>query len=347
MTPTSAGDGTSAPARTTRAVAHLNAGPLDGPGALLDVDLDVAAPGPRDLLVEVRAVSVNPVDVKVRASRDPGGRPSVLGWDAAGVVVAVGADVASFAVGEEVFYAGSLDRPGSDAGLQLVDERLVGHKPGSLSFAEAAALPLTALTAWEALFGALGLEEGAEGTLLVVGAAGGVGSVLLQLARARTRLRLVATASRPESAQWVRDLGAHDVVDHHDLRDAVLAVVPEGVDHVVSAYSAGNAQAFADVLRVRGAVVAIDDPVDLDLMPLKQKSQSWHWEFVFTTPLFEPASSVQHDVLEEVSRMVDAGQLRSTLTTLLSPLDAATLTKAHRLVESSATIGKVVVAVGG
>jgi len=162
MTPTSADDGASAPARTTRAVAHLNAGPLDGPGALLDVDLEVAAPGPRDLLVEVRAVSVNPVDVKVRATRDPGGRPGVLGFDAAGVVVAVGADVTSFAVGEEVYYAGSLERAGSDAGLQLVDERLVGHKPRTLSFAEAAALPLTALTAWEALFGALALEEGAE-----------------------------------------------------------------------------------------------------------------------------------------------------------------------------------------
>jgi len=347
MTTTSAGDGASAPGRTTRAVAHLNAGPLDGSGALLDVDLEVDEPGPRDLLVEVRAVSVNPVDVKVRASRDPGGKPGVLGFDAAGVVVAVGAGVESFAVGEEVFYAGSLDRAGSDAGLQLVDERLVGHKPSSLSFAEAAALPLTALTAWEALFGALGLAEGAEGTLLVVGAAGGVGSVLLQLARARTRLRLLATASRPETAQWVRRMGAHDVVDHHDLRDAVLAVVPEGVDHVVSAFSAGNAQAYADVLRVRGAVVAIDDPEGLDLAPLKPKSQSWHWEFVFTRPLLEPESTAQHDVLEEVARLVDAGQLRTTMTTLLSPLDAATLMKAHRLVESSATIGKVVVAVAG
>ena len=342
---TSAHDGGTAPGRTTRAVAHLNAGPLDGSGALLDVDVEVPSAGPYDLLVEVRAVSVNPVDVKVRASRDPGGSPAVLGWDAAGVVVAVGADVGAFAVGDEVFYAGSLERPGSNAGLQLVDERICGHKPRSLSFAEAAALPLTAITAWEALFERLGVARDAEGTVLVVGAAGGVGSVFVQLARALTRLRVVAAASRPESAQWVRRMGAHEVVDHHDLRAAVLAVAPEGVDHVLSAYSSGNAEVFADVLKVRGAVVAIDDPEGLDLTPLKAKSQTWHWEFMFTRPLFEPESTAQHEVLEEVSRLVDAGRLRTTLTTLLSPLDAATLTRAHRLVETSATIGKVVVAV--
>ncbi|NIZ90909.1 zinc-binding alcohol dehydrogenase family protein [Kineococcus rubinsiae] len=341
---TSAHDDRTAPGRTTRAVAHLNAGPLDGPGALLDVDLEVPAPGPHDLLVEVRAVSVNPVDVKVRASRDPEGRPAVLGFDAAGTVVAVGAEVGAFAVGDDVFYAGSLERPGSNAGLQLVDERIVGHKPQSLDFAEAAALPLTAITAWEALFDRLGVERDAEGTVLVVGAAGGVGSVFVQLVRALTRMRVVATASRPESAQWVRGMGAHEVVDHHDLRDAVLALAPEGVDHVLSAYSDGNAQVFADVLKVRGAVVAIDDPEGLDLAPLKAKSQTWHWEFMFTRPLFEPESTAQHEVLEEISRLVDAGRLRTTMTTRLSPLDAATLAKAHRLVETSATIGKVVVA---
>ncbi|NHC15022.1 zinc-binding alcohol dehydrogenase family protein [Motilibacter deserti] len=329
---------------TTKAVAYLHNGPIDAPDALIDVELEVQPPGPHDLLVEVRAVSVNPVDVKVRASSDPAGTPKVLGYDAAGVVVAVGAQVSAYAVGDEVYYAGDISRPGTNARLHLVDERVVGHKPRTLDFAEAAALPLTSITAWEVLFDRLGLDSGSTGTLLVVGAAGGVGSMVLQLARELPGVRVIAAASRPESVEWVRALGADEVVNSRDFVDEVKALAPSGVDWVFSAFSAGNAEKFAEVLKVRGEVVAIDDPVGLDLMPLKPKSQTWHWELMFTRPLFEPASAYQHQLLDEVARLVDEGVVRTTMTTRLSPIGAETLKQAHRQVESSTTVGKVVIA---
>ncbi|NHC46816.1 zinc-binding alcohol dehydrogenase family protein [Motilibacter aurantiacus] len=329
---------------TTQAVAYLNNGPIDAPGSLVDVELEVPAPGPHDLLVEVRAVSVNPVDVKVRASSDPGGTPKVLGYDAAGVVVAVGSQVSAYRAGDEVYYAGSIGRPGTNSIHHLVDERIVGRKPRTLDFAEAAALPLTSITAWEVLFDRLGLDSGSAGTLLVVGAAGGVGSMILQLAHRLPGVRVIAAASRPESVQWVRGLGADEVVDSRDFVDEVKRLAPDGVDWVFSAFSDGNAEKFAEVLKVRGEVVAIDDPVGLDLMPLKAKSQTWHWELMFTRPLFEPESAYQRELLDEVARLVDDGAVRTTLTRKLSPLNAASLREAHRAVETSATIGKIVVA---
>ncbi|MEV4507366.1 zinc-binding alcohol dehydrogenase family protein [Dactylosporangium sp. NPDC049525] len=300
---------------------------------LKDVELPVPAPGPRDLLVQVRAVSVNPVDYKVRR----GGGDKVLGWDAAGVVTAVGSEVSLFAPGDEVYYAGSIDRPGSNSRLHLVDERIVGRKPRSLGFAAAAALPLTTITAWETLFDRFGLEAGAAGTLLVLGAAGGVGSMVIQLARALTGLTVIGTASRDESRKWVLDLGAHDVVDHHDL--------PEGVDYIFSPSTAGRIERFAEILRPGGAITAIDEPEGLDLLPLKAKSISFHWELMFTRPLFQtPDMIAQHDLLNRVADLVDAGTVRSTLTTRLSPITAATLTRAHEMVEDGHMVGKVVVA---
>ncbi len=330
------------PPTTTAAIAALRPGPVDAPDSFAVVELDLPAPGPHDLLVDVRAVSVNPVDGKVRASFDPAQAPLVLGFDAAGVVTAVGEAVSAFAVGDEVYYAGSIARPGSNAELQLVDERVVGHKPRTLDFAAAAALPLTTITAWEILFDRLRLGPGSTGTLLVVGGAGGVGSMVIQLARARTGVTVIATAARPESRAWAEQLGAHHVVDHHDLAAAVRAVAPDGVDHVVSAYSEGNVEAFAELLAVHGAVVAIDDPVGLDLMPLKAKSQTWHWEFMFARPLSLPEDPYQRELLDEVARLVDAGQLRSSETTRLTPIDADTLREAHRRVESGTVVGKVV-----
>jgi NADPH:quinone reductase len=332
------------PAATrTSAVAYLHSGPIDRPDAFVDVEIDVPPPQSHDLLVDVRAVSVNPVDVKVRASSDPHGTPKVLGYDAAGVVAAVGSDVTSFRTGDAVYYAGSIARSGTDAGLHLVDERIVGHKPASLDFAEAAALPLTTITAWEALFDKLGLGHESAGTLLVMGGAGGVGSMVIQLARQLTELTIVATASRPESARWAREFGAHQVVDHHHLVEEVGALVPGGVDHIFTPFSAGNVESFAEVLKPRGAVVAIDEPTDLDVSPLKSKSQTWHWELMFSRPLHEPESIYQHQLLDEVAGLIDRGRLRTTLTTRLRPLDASTLTAAHRQVESSKTIGKVVI----
>jgi zinc-binding alcohol dehydrogenase family protein len=330
---------------TMQAVAYRHSLPIDDPDSLIDVELAVPTPGPHDLLVAVEAASVNPVDVKVRAGVDPAGEDKVLGYDAAGVVTAVGTEVSLFGIGDEVYYAGSIDRPGTNSAFHLVDEHIVGHKPTMLSFAEAAALPLTTITAWEGLFDRLGLTTDSTGTLLVIGAAGGAGSMVVQLARTLTDLTVIGTASRADSQAWVADLGAHYVVDHFgDLAGNVRAVAPDGVDYVFTPRSAGNIEAFADLLHPHGQIVAIDDPGAVDLMPLKSKSISWHWEFMFTAPLFTPTSSAQHDLLDATAVLVDAGTIRTTLKARLSPITAATLRQAHGLVESGRTIGKVVVA---
>lgn len=316
--------------------------PVDDPECLVDAEIEVGAPGPHDLLVDVCAVSVNPVDGKVRSSFDPADGPKVLGFDAAGVVVEVGDRVQGYAPGDEVYYAGAIDRPGSNAHRQLVDSRIVGRKPSTLDFAAAAALPLTSITAWECLHDHLRVTADTTGTLLVVSAAGGVGSMVLQLAR-RTGLTLVGTASRTESADWARQMGAHAVADHHDLVGTVREVAPDGVQYVFSPVSAGNVEAYAELMTPRGIVDAIDEPEGLDTLPLKTKSQAWHWELMFTRPLSEPGSTVQREILDEVSRLVDAGELRTTETRRLQGLTAASLREAHRLVESGGTVGRIVV----
>jgi zinc-binding alcohol dehydrogenase family protein len=332
-------------ANSMRAVAYRKPGPVSDPASLQDVELPVPRPGPRDLLVRVEAVSENPVDVKLRAGSDPGGQPRVLGFDAAGVVTAIGGGVSMFATGDEVFYAGSADRPGSNAQFQVVDERIAGQKPRSLSFAQAAALPLTGLTAWETLFDRFRLDAARRGTLLVLGAAGGVGSMVVQLARTLTGLTVIGTASRPESRQWALGLGAHHVVDHHDLVPAVRAIAPDGVGYVFSAHTAGMIGAFAELLGPAGEVTAIDEPEGLDILPLKDKSITFHWEFVFTRPLFQTADmAAQHDALEQIARLVDGGSLRTTLTAELGPITAGTLRRAHAMVEDGHMTGKVVVA---
>ncbi|MGU3432128.1 zinc-binding alcohol dehydrogenase family protein [Actinomycetes bacterium M1A6_2h] len=296
---------------------------------------DSVAPEPTgyDLLVEVRAVSINPVDVKVRAGLT---EPRVLGFDAAGVVTAVGPDVTGRSVGDEVYYAGSIARDGSNANSQLVDERIVGRKPATLSFADAAALPLTSITAWEALFEKLRLDRSSTGTLLVVGAAGGTGSMVIQLARALTEVTVVASAGREESAAWATSLGAHRIIGR-DLTEA------GSVDYIFSPFSDGNVDAYADILTVQGQVVAIDDPEGLDTMPLKSKSQTWHWEFMFAKALHAPDDSSQQVLLDQVADLVDNGSIRTTATRTLSPIGVDTLTEAHRIVASGTAIGKVVV----
>jgi zinc-binding alcohol dehydrogenase family protein len=311
---------------------------IGDPSSLLDLTLPIPSPGPHDLLVRVEAVAVNPVDVKVRASSDPGGTPKVLGWDAAGVVERVGDAVTLFRPGDEVFYAGAINRPGSNAQFQVVDERLVGPKPQSLDFGAAAALPLTALTAWECLFDRLRLTPSSEGTLLALAAAGGVGSILTQLARRLTSVTVFGTASRPESQQWVLDQGAHRVLNHHDG----FASLKDSVDYVFSPVSGGMIPTFADILRPYGEVVAIDEPDGMDLLPLKEKSITWHWEFMFTRGQYEPASAAQHDILVQISSLVDRGVLRSTETKRFDGITAANLRAAHELQESGAVIGKTV-----
>lgn len=325
-----------------KAVGYTAAG---DPSVLTDLELPDPTPGPRDLLVRVEAVSVNPVDTKQRRAAEPEGEsPKVIGWDASGVVEAVGAEVTLFAPGDRVFYAGAIDRPGTNAELHVVDERIVGHHPASLDAAAAAALPLTAITAWELLFDRLGATADSTGTLLVVGGAGGVGSILVQLASQLTDLTVVATASRPETVEWVTSLGADLVVDHHDLAAALAA---EGIEQVelIAALTGSDHHlpTYAEIVAPQGKVAIIDDPARLDINPFKRKSASVHWEFMFTRSLFDtPDMAEQHRLLDEVARLVDAGTLRSTLNETMGEICAAGLQRAHEHQESGTAIGKTV-----
>ncbi|RQR55660.1 zinc-binding alcohol dehydrogenase family protein [Burkholderia sp. Bp9125] len=324
--------------------------PIDDPHALLDVELPQPVPGPRDLLVRVEAISVNPVDTKVRAPKPQvEDAPRVLGWDAAGTVVGVGAAVTLFRPGDEVFYAGSITRPGANSEYHAVDERVVALKPRTLDFAAAAALPLTALTAWEALFDRLRVSpQGADAgkSVLIVGGAGGVGSIAIQLAKTLGKLHVIATASRPESAQWVRTLGADQVVDHFgdlpaQLRDAGHAQV----DYVLIFNDTDrHFPAAAEVIRPQGGICTIvenEKPVPVEL--LKAKSAAFHWEFMFTRAMFESPDMIeQHKLLTEVARLVDGGVLRTTLGEHLGAINAANVRHAHRLLEAGRAIGKLV-----
>lgn len=332
-----------------RAVAHVQNLPIDHPEALIDLDLPVPEPLPHDLLVAVKAISVNPVDTKVRRNMaPPDGQPRVLGWDAVGVVEAVGSAVTRFRVGDRVWYAGSLLRAGSNAERQLVDERIVGRAPTSLSDAEAAALPLTGITAWELLFDRLQVPravEPATTALLVVGAAGGVGSILVQLARRLSALTVIGTASRPETAAWVRELGAHHVIDHAkpmaaQLREAGLPPV----SYIASLTHTDHHFAdLVDALAPQGRFALIDDPEPIDVRLLKRKSASLHWELMFTRSMFEtPDMAAQHELLNELARLVDEGTVRTTLAEHYGPIDAANLKRGHALLESGKARGKVV-----
>jgi len=331
-----------------RAVGYSEPLAISERDALRDLTLPVPTPGARDLLVRVRAVSVNPVDVKLRARVAPeGSGPRVLGFDAAGVVQSVGAEVQAFRAGDEVYYAGSIARPGSNAEYQLVDERIVAHKPSTLSWAESAAMPLTSITAWELLFDRLGLVPAgdAPGTLLIVGGAGGVGSLLIQLARKLTKLTVVATASRPETHAWCQRLGAHHVIDHRQgLAQGLQTIGVSAVQYVACLTATDQHwQAVCQLIAPQGKVAVIDDPRQLDIVPLKRKSVSVHWELMFTRSLFETSDMIeQQRLLTEVARLVDAGILRSTLSATLGTINAENLRVAHQRVESGTSIGKLV-----
>jgi zinc-binding alcohol dehydrogenase family protein len=334
---------------TMKAVGYRESLPITAEHALLDLELAAPTPGPRDLLVRVQAVAVNPVDTKQRVRAAPAaGEARVLGYDAVGTVEGIGSDVTLFAPGDRVFYAGSIARSGTNAELHLVDERIVGRAPRSLPDAEAAALPLTSITAWELLFDRLGVPRGDNadaGSLLIVGGAGGVGSILIQLARRLTGLTVIATASRPETTSWCLDLGAHHVVDHtRPLADELKRVGVPQVDMIASLTATDrHYPAYADILKPQGKLALIDDPAALDVVPLKRKSISVHWELMFTRALFEtPDMQAQHDLLSEVSALVDAGVLRTTLGEHLGTINAANLKRAHALIESGRAKGKVV-----
>ncbi|MET0877791.1 MAG: zinc-binding alcohol dehydrogenase family protein [Tardiphaga sp.] len=334
-----------------KTVGYYAPGAIDRQDSLVDIEQPAPTPGPRDLLVRVKAVSVNPIDTKVRASATPAqGEARVLGWDAAGVVEAVGAAVTLFRTGDEVFYAGTLKRPGSNAELHAVDERIVGHKPRSLAWDAAAALPLTAVTAWELLFDRMRAPFGDKttgGVLLVIGGAGGVGSILIQIARLLTGLTVVATASRPETIAWVRTMGAHHVINHRKPLNEELEAIGVGQADYVASLTASDRHlpAIVELIAPEGVMGLIDDPDTFDIMSLKRKSVTVCWELMYTRSLFETPSMVaQHRILEEVSALVDAGLLRTTMTRSEGPINAANLRKLHALLESGQAIGKAVLA---
>ncbi|CAI0980429.1 Zinc-type alcohol dehydrogenase-like protein SA1988 [Serratia rubidaea] len=327
-------------------VYRQNGLPIADPQSLYETDLPKPQPGPRDLLVKIRAISVNPVDTKVRNGA-PTDEPRILGWDAVGEVEAVGAEVSLFQPGDEVFYAGSIVRPGSYAEYSLVDERIAGRKPQSLSDADAAALPLTSLTAWELLFDRLEVKPDEDAALLIVGAGGGVGSIMTQLARKLTGLTVIGTASRPETAKWVKSLGAHHVIDHsRPLADELKKIGIEQVRYAASlTHTDQHFDQIVEVLAPQGRMGVIDDPQVLDVMPLKRKAISLHWELMFTRAIFQTADMQrQHDILQHVSRLIDDGTLRSTLGDHYGPITADNLRKAHALIESGKARGKIVLA---
>ena len=322
--------------------------PIDDPRALYETELPRPEPEARDLLVRIEAIAVNPVDSKLRLGVQPGG-PRVLGWDAVGTVEATGPATELFKVGDKVWYAGDITRQGSYAEYGLVDERIAGYRPKSLDAADAAALPLTSITAWELLFDRLRIPEGGgQGqSLLVIGASGGVGSILVQLARRLTGLTVIGTASRPETQKWVTELGAHFVIDHgKPLQPQLTAVGIHLVDHVISLTHTDSYYAqIVELLKPQGQLALIDDPATLDAMPLKRKSISLHWEFMFTRSMYRVADMVeQHKLLDRVAALLDEGVLKTTVGEHFGDITVDNLRRAHAVLESSKAVGKIVLA---
>jgi NADPH2:quinone reductase len=324
--------------------------PIDHPESLIDVEVEKPQPSGRDLLVQVKAISVNPVDTKVRSPKEKVEEaPRILGWDVAGIVEQAGPDCTFFKPGDEVYYAGSIVRAGGNSEFHLVDERIVGHKPQTLSFAEAAALPLTSITAWEAYYERLGISHHPDGnedkTLLIIGGAGGVGSIAVQLA-GMAGLTIIATASRPESIEWVKELGADYVINHHE------AFLPQlkkkgfdSVDYIFCLNSTDQHWSnMAEAIAPQGkicSIVGIGEPVNLQL--LNNKSATFVWEYMFTRSMYQTEDmEEQHKLLERLSKMVDAGKIRTTLTECFEPINADNLRTVHKKIESGRTIGKIV-----
>jgi zinc-binding alcohol dehydrogenase family protein len=332
-----------------KAVGYKKSLPVDDADSLVDFETAKPEPKGRDVRVAVKAISANPVDYKVRKrAAPPEGETKILGYDAAGVVDAVGPDVTLFKPGDEVFYAGSILRQGTNSEFHLVDERIVGAKPKSLSFAQAAALPLTSITAWELLFDRLGAVPGKSvdpRTLLITGGAGGVGSILIQLARRLTGLTVVATATRPESQKWCLDLGAHVVIDHgKPMKEQIEKLKLPPVALVASlTFTDQHYKAIADFMAPQGKFGLIDDPPEFTMSAFKGKAISVHWESMFTRSSFQtPDMIAQHHLLNDVADLIDKGVLRTTLDQTFGTINAANLKRAHALLESGKSRGKIV-----
>ncbi|MCY3984430.1 MAG: zinc-binding alcohol dehydrogenase family protein [Roseovarius sp.] len=328
-----------------KALGYSQRGPISNPNAVVEFDAETPSPDPRDLLVEVKGVSVNPVDVKVRANRPPEGT-RILGFDAAGVVKEVGAEVTMFKPGDEVFYAGEFTRPGSNAEFQAVDERLVGPKPSSLSMAHAAGMPLTSITAWELLFDSFGLKEGdGDGeAILIIGGAGGVGSILMQFARKLTGLTVVATASRDDTVAWTKKMGADHVVNHRNpLNEEMkaLGIAPKYVAALTG--TEGHWDAIIDMIKPRGHIGMIDDPSEINWQALKLKALSFSWEFMFARSMFRANDmDAQGKLLTRVSEMLDSGDLLATVNKHCGAMSEASLREALAHQEEGSAIGKTV-----
>lgn len=333
-----------------RAVGFNQNQPISSETALVDIDLPMPEAKGRDLLVEIKAISVNPVDTKTRknAVLEPG-QFKVLGYDAAGVVKAVGADVKLFKPGDEVYYAGAINRQGTNAEFHLVDERIVGPKPKTLSFEEAAALPLTAITAYETLFHRMRVQDkvaSAWNAVLLIGGAGGVGSIAIQLLRELSDVTVIATGSRPETQDWIRQLGAHHVLDHSKPLARQIAELAIGSPAFVFSITE-TSQHIGDILELiapQGRLGLIDDPKEpVDVRQFKRKALSIHWETMFARPVFQTADMIeQHKLLTHVAELVDAGKIKTTLSEVLGPINAVNLKAAHALIESGKTRGKLV-----
>jgi zinc-binding alcohol dehydrogenase family protein len=328
--------------------------PVENPESLVEVEIPDPEPGARDLLVRVKAVSVNPVDVKVRSRQKTVEKePKIIGWDAAGVVESIGSEVSLFKVGDEVFYAGDITRPGCNSQYHLVDERIVGRKPASLSFEQAAAMPLTTITAWEALFDRMSVEkrvpaEQDRQSVLVIGGAGGVGSIAIQLAKKVAGCKVIATASREDSAGWCRKLGADEIINHHKpFAEEFKRIGADEVDYILCFNSTEkHIQNMADVIKPQGKLCTIvetkdSQPVNISLF--QAKSVGFMWELMFTRPMFKtPDMQVQHELLNEAGQLLDEGVLKTTMTENYGPLTAENLRNAHGKIESGSMIGKLV-----
>jgi NADPH2:quinone reductase len=332
-----------------KAVGYRHSLPIQDASSLIDVEVPRPLPSGRDLLVRVLAISVNPVDAKMRLRSAPqNGLHRVLGWDASGIVEDVGRETTLFNRGDAVFYAGAIDRQGTNAEFHLVDERLVGPKPRSLSHAESAAVPLTAITAWETLFDRLNVRRpipGAGNAILIIGGAGGVGSMAIQLARQLTDLVVIATASRDETSAWVKGLGAHHVVDHRRPLAAQVSALGIGAPAFVlsTTQTDKHFDEIVELIAPQGRFALIDDPDLIDARKLKRKSVSLHWELMFTRSIFKTADMAkQHELLASVSALLDEGRVKTTLAENFGKINAANLKRAHALIETGTAKGKIV-----
>lgn len=330
-----------------KAIGYKENLPIENIASLQDIELATPKASGKDILVEVKAISVNPVDYKIRQNRiSEDGTWNIIGWDASGIVKEVGDEVTLFKVGDEVWYAGDINRQGSYAQFQLVDERIVGHKPKNLSFGEAAALPLTSLTAWELLFDRMNVNKtDPEKSILVIGAAGGVGSVLVQLVQQITQLKIIGTASRPETRSWLKDLGVDSIINHRNkLSEEIAKQHLSEPDYIISLNATEQHQdEIVKIIKPQGKFGFIDDPKTFNVMPFKIKAVSTHIELMFTRSLFQTADMIeQHHILNEVSKMIDKGLIKTTLGAHFGKITAENLRKAHALLESQKAKGKIV-----